>query len=54
MWKGRMAVSGTVKCMGWLYAVLLLVLAVQTFKVLILFISAIKEPAQPARLVFGL
>ena len=33
MWKARMAVSGTGKCLGWLYPVLLLVLAAQTFTV---------------------
>ena len=48
-----MVVSGTGKCLSWLYPGLLLVLAVQASTVLICFISAIKEPVQPLQAGFG-
>ena len=44
-----MAGSGTGKCLGWFYPVLLILLAVQTSTLLHL---AIKGPAQPIRAGF--
>ena len=54
MWKARMAVSSSGKCLGWQCPVLLLALASKRPQCRFCFVSAIKEPAQPFQAGFNI